>query len=878
MKFINKYFAVVLLSTTSVFSFEVNTHQAITRCTVTTECGQAGVLNLDYFIFSALLDLEDYKEKPVAKFGQYGRSYFDYGEKGETVFLDYQIQFQSGSTIFDLIEAGVVLEDAIYHNAIPVPKLKAGDGRFNNHFYMAQTDIPFSYSLIPGVNPQNILRHTERTLYADLPVEAFGPRTDNITWALLKDISVGPERINNYTIHKAFEYYKKSFNGKATDRKENQAHLFASMGFLIHLLQDLHSPAHVRNGSHPGGDYLEIYGRYNGGFHLRNGQWKDAVNDPSIVSAMATIDTNKVMLIDNHYSSYQDFFAGEALWASENFFSEAHDFDFFEAAANRTSGEGIELNDDTCRDKNTTIFDSRNDNLSLSQTGTRPIPDAETWFNGSYDKWFYITNPLANTSITGLDAVALKEEGWFTDCESMAAVTDGLSSNKSYANYNKEALSSTATNVMPRAMASSQAFINYFFRGRMEAYINYEDANSAKILDTITIKNISEPLLVSSEELLTFKEGATLTISYIKEDDEDKEIIPLTIVDLPVDLLVGEEFEIKNLKQLFTTAGVNTSNGDKVLVLLDGQIGEEPAGSLDDYNINAQGLAVAYATEPTVLIKKTGQNYAYTPFDDGHYKKGVNPAYTRAPSLDYVYDGISQLLWHNPTEIIERTFPEASAYCEDLIHLNVQWRLPNVRELLTLNDVRLIPDPVFKNTIKYGTYRSNRADKTVEYNHPNIAISGVGTGDTTNQEIATRCVVGEEIADSTLSRNDETGIVRDRSTGLIWQDDINYLTNLPYKTWEENIDYCESLNLGGYSDWRMANVNELYSIVDSDGVSEFQNNNYPSFFSVSSTASSDNTRYDVGNEGNTIKWAIIPIAHPGQPGFQPDKGYTRCVR
>ncbi len=36
MKFINKYFAAVLLSTTSVFSFEVNTHQAITYCTVTT--------------------------------------------------------------------------------------------------------------------------------------------------------------------------------------------------------------------------------------------------------------------------------------------------------------------------------------------------------------------------------------------------------------------------------------------------------------------------------------------------------------------------------------------------------------------------------------------------------------------------------------------------------------------------------------------------------------------------------------------------------------------------------------------------------------------------------------------------------------------------
>lgn len=55
-------------------------------------------------------------------------------------------------------------------------------------------------------------------------------------------------------------------------------------------------------------------------------------------------------------------------------------------------------------------------------------------------------------------------------------------------------------------------------------------------------------------------------------------------------------------------------------------------------------------------------------------------------------------------------------------------------------------------------------------------------------------------------------IVTDNDTGLMWQDDTN--ANTIHRTWIGAINYCEGLSLGGYSDWRLPNINELLSITD----------------------------------------------------------------
>jgi len=63
-----------------------------------------------------------------------------------------------------------------------------------------------------------------------------------------------------------------------------------------------------------------------------------------------------------------------------------------------------------------------------------------------------------------------------------------------------------------------------------------------------------------------------------------------------------------------------------------------------------------------------------------------------------------------------------------------------------------------------------------------------------------------------LSRN-ASGIVSDNQTTLEWADNESIS-----KTWEEAINYCEGLSLSG-GGWRLANINELLSVMGGEPLS-----------------------------------------------------------
>ncbi len=115
------------------------------------------------------------------------------------------------------------------------------------------------------------------------------------------------------------------------------------------------------------------------------------------------------------------------------------------------------------------------------------------------------------------------------------------------------------------------------------------------------------------------------------------------------------------------------------------------------------------------------------------------------------------------------------------------------------------------------------------------------------------------------------GTVTDSVTNLMWQkqDDATG------RTWEQAISYCEALSLGGFVDWRLPNVKELRSIVDSTKASiPLINIDYfPGTLSSSywtSTSSAPNPSY---------AWTVnfsngsVGVSHP-----KTDSVSVRCVR
>jgi hypothetical protein len=55
------------------------------------------------------------------------------------------------------------------------------------------------------------------------------------------------------------------------------------------------------------------------------------------------------------------------------------------------------------------------------------------------------------------------------------------------------------------------------------------------------------------------------------------------------------------------------------------------------------------------------------------------------------------------------------------------------------------------------------------------------------------------------------GTISDPVTGIMWQRDAGSEALL---NWKDALAYCESLELGGHSDWRLPDVRSLGSIVD----------------------------------------------------------------
>ncbi len=108
-----------------------------------------------------------------------------------------------------------------------------------------------------------------------------------------------------------------------------------------------------------------------------------------------------------------------------------------------------------------------------------------------------------------------------------------------------------------------------------------------------------------------------------------------------------------------------------------------------------------------------------------------------------------------------------------------------------------------------------------------------------------------------FQENDVSGeiIVTDMKTTLQWTK-----TSVPGKTWQQAIDYCNGLTYAGYSDWKLPDIYQLRTLINSekyDPASDFPGISSTYFWSssvyVDSTDYAWSVRFRTGNVNNILK-------------------------
>jgi hypothetical protein len=214
-------------------------------------------------------------------------------------------------------------------------------------------------------------------------------------------------------------------------------------------------------------------------------------------------------------------------------------------------------------------------------------------------------------------------------------------------------------------------------------------------------------------------------------------------------------------------------------------------------------------------VPDTGQTQSYTNTfgEDSDYS--CNPhSYTNLGN-GIVRDNVTGLEWQQATAPGTHTWQQAIDYCDTLdLGGKDDWRLPTVKELSLLVDSSIpetgpaINTSYFPDTVASDYWSSTTfAGGSSLVWHVGFAIDAVAQS-VCSSFLYVRAVRGGQSSNNFVDNSD--GTISDTSTGLMWQK----ATAPGTFSWEEALTYCENLTLGGHSDWRLPNRNELQSIVN----------------------------------------------------------------
>uniref|UniRef100_UPI001891A36C Lcl domain-containing protein n=1 Tax=Pseudoalteromonas sp. PPB1 TaxID=2756136 RepID=UPI001891A36C len=296
-------------------------------------------------------------------------------------------------------------------------------------------------------------------------------------------------------------------------------------------------------------------------------------------------------------------------------------------------------------------------------------------------------------------------------------------------------------------------------------------------------------------------------------------------------------------------------------------------------------------------IPKTGQAQSLAPFDDGFYQQGRERSYVELQD-GLISDQNSMLIWADlATEHRAQglSWHSAVSYCENLNHAGIDsWRLPLEEELFFLLDRSdfnsgLLPAEFnSRGSSKYWSAELNTLllgdDSTIQ-SATQIDLSTGLAYSRNNVKYAkgnALCVTGE-VAHQPSYKQYEYGVY-DQSNLLVWQKKARSSDSVVLSSgWHQAVQYCENLQEAGFDDWRLPNINELYSLAHDQSIyavqfSELFNKWSDYSFWSSTKTDHNNNAYLIKKDGHSfIHVTYLPVGLRSADIPQ-RQGLVRCVR
>ncbi len=323
---------------------------------------------------------------------------------------------------------------------------------------------------------------------------------------------------NQYSYIDAMKYFAKGFSEPdINERRRYQAKMFVSVGQMMHMTNDMNVPAHVRGDLHPLYEPLELWMK-GGEDHNQNTGYYIKGNAPAgSLSPSAGIATT--------HKNFMQYMTSEAIYTSNNFFSK--DTIFTQPYPAKT---------DTYEDKSIWLTPTvekvyikhNSDNRKLAIRVKSYIINV---LNELYESDENDTIQLDKTPMFDGDFTVLKENGEI---------------------------------LIPRAIGNASGFVNYFFRGRLDAEFT---------ACGLYVENVSNPALVADPSVVTFKSGGHFNIYADKPDGTRVHIMEYPLGD---DLFVKQKVRIVGFGQKLIDAGFPDDDPTlAITIMFDGDIGAE---------------------------------------------------------------------------------------------------------------------------------------------------------------------------------------------------------------------------------------------------------------------------------------------------------------